>query len=92
MANPFLSLWDSEAEIHSTALEWAKNATLFAPSLEELAKRHIAHASYLLKRAREMNSLGHVTDAKSTFNNAIQQRDMARKCLDEHHVVVLRSR
>jgi hypothetical protein len=87
--DPYKKVWNSVEDEEAELLSWVKNGTLFVPTREELAKRHIAHARYLLSRARYF---GRSTEGTSVFNEAMFHRRMARKLLEQHAEIVLKSK
>jgi hypothetical protein len=87
--DPYKKVWNSVEDHESDITEWVKNGTLFVPTWEELARRHMSKARHLLAKAR---SAGRTVEGISIFNEAILQREMAQKCLDHHHEIMVKSR
>lgn len=86
--NPYKIVWDS-VEQHETSLQdWVKNGTLFPPTMEELARRHMSQARFLLSRARDF---GRTVEGYSTFYEALDHRNKAKDLLDKSKKNVLRS-
>jgi hypothetical protein len=88
-ANPYKKVWDTVEDAEAVLLEWVKNGTLFAPTWEELAHRHISKSRYLLNKAR---SFGKSAEGYSAFNEAMSHRDKAEEMLKKHQEVLRKSR
>ncbi len=87
--DPYKKVWNSAEDEESTLLEWVKNGTLFTLNWEELARRHVQTARYLLRKAREQESKA---VARKIFKDALFHRNMAEMSYKEHRKVLTRSR
>ena len=87
--DPYKKVWNTVEDEESILLEWVKNGTLFVPTLEELARRHVSSAKYLLNKARK---LGRSAQGLEAFNDALSHQKMAKEMFDKHHEMVLKSR
>lgn len=87
--DPYKKVWNSVDDHESELLEWVKNGTLFVPTWEELARRHMSKARHLLAKAR---ASGRTVEGISIFNEAMLQRNIAKNCLDHHQECVVKSR
>lgn len=87
--DPYKKVWNTVEDEEAALLSWVRNGTLFVPSLEELARRHVGSAKYLLAKARR---LGRSAEAIELFEEARFHQRMAQEMFDKHHEVVLKSR
>lgn len=87
--DPYKKVWNSVEDEESALLGWIKNGTLFAPTWEELARRHISTAKYHLKKAR---THGRSAEGLAAFEEATIHRTLAVTMLDKHREVLIKSR
>lgn len=87
--DPYKKVWNAVEDEEATLLAWVKNGTLFVPTQEELARRHVSTAKYLLNKAR---TLGRSAEGLSVFDEAMFHRNMAKDLFDKHVNIVLKSR
>lgn len=87
--DPYKKVWNSIEDEESELLAWVKNGTLFVPTLEELARRHISTARHHLVKARRH---GRSAEGLAAFEEAAIHQRLARKMLDLHHDVLVKSR
>lgn len=88
-SNPYKKVWNTAEDEEAILLEWVKNGTLFAPTNEELARRHMSDARFLLRKVKK---LGKTTESISVFNEALFHWNMAKDYLDKHQEIVVKSR
>lgn len=87
--DPYKKVWNAVEDEEKALLSWVKNGTLFVPTLEELARRHISTAKYHLNKARRH---GRSAEGLAAFEEAMIQRKLAKQMLDRHHDVLIKSR
>jgi hypothetical protein len=87
--DPYKKVWNSVEDEEAELLSWVKNGTLFVPTLEELARRHVSSAKYLLAKARR---LGRSAAGIESFEEALIHQKFARDLFDKHKNVILKSR
>lgn len=87
--DPYKKVWDSVEDHESVVQDWTKNGTLFVPTWEEMAYRYMSKARYLL---RHVSKLGRTAEGISVFNEVLIYRNLAKKCFDQHHELMVRSR
>lgn len=85
-SDPYKSTWNAVEDEEASLLSWIKNGTLFVPTREELAKRHLSVAHHQLRKAR---SLGRSAEGIEAFNEALFQRKMAKTLFDKQREIVL---
>lgn len=88
-SDPYKKVWNTVEDEEATLLSWVRNGTLFVPTLEELGRRHVSTAKYLLAKARR---LGRSSEGIEAFEEAQSHQRMAQEMFDKHHQVVLKSR
>lgn len=91
-SDPYKKVWNTVEDEEAILLEWVKNGTLFVPTPEELALRHVATARYLLKKARDVGPFADYDKRLALFEEAMFHRNMAKEMFDKHHERVLKSR
>lgn len=87
--DPYKKVWNTVEDEEAILLSWVRNGTLFVPTLEELARRHVSTAKYLLSKARK---LGRSAEGISMFEDAMFHRNMAKKMFDKHQENLVKSR
>lgn len=87
--DPYKKVWNTVEDEEAILLSWVRNGTLFVPTLEELAIRHVGTARHLLWKARK---LGRCAEGISLFEEAVLQRNIAKEMFDKHREVVRKSR
>lgn len=87
--DPYKKVWNTAEDEEAVLLEWVKNGTLFVPTWEDLARRHVSKAKFLLNQARKH---GRTAEGHSVFKEAMFHRNMAQECVDRHREVLLKSR
>lgn len=88
-SDPYKKVWNSVEDEEAQLLSWVKNGTLFVPTMEELARRHVSAAKYHLAKARR---LGRSAEGIANFEEALLQRKFAKEMFDKHREVVRKSR
>lgn len=88
-SDPYSKVWNSVEDEEAALNSWNKNGTLFVPTMEELAKRHMSAARHQLSKARK---LGRCAEGIEAFNEALFQRKMAKDMLDNNREVVRKAR
>ena len=87
--DPYKKVWNAVEDEEADLLLWNKNGTLFVPTREELAKRHMSTARHQLSKARK---LGRCAAGIEAFNEALIQRKLAQTMLDGHRDILYKSR
>lgn len=87
--DPYKKVWNAVEDEEAALLSWVRNGTLFVPTMEELARRHISTARYHLAKARRH---GRSAEGLAAFEEAIIHRRLAQNMLDRHHDVLSKSR
>ena len=87
--NPYKKVWNAVEDEEAALITWVKNGTLFVPTLEEMAKRHMSADRHKLSKARK---LGRSAEGIEAFNEALFQRRMAKHLLDQKREIVIKSR
>jgi hypothetical protein len=87
--DPYKKVWNAVEDEEAVLLSWVRNGTLFVPTLEELARRHVSTAKYHLNKARIH---GRSAEGLAAFEEALIQRKLAKVMLDRHQEVLVKSR
>jgi hypothetical protein len=88
-SDPYKKVWNSVEDEEAILLAWVKNGTLFVPTNEELARRHVSKARFMLRKARQA---GPSADGEGLFEEALFHQKMARELFDKHQRNLIRSR